>query len=57
MCCSYPVSYTHLVTVDANSSLRLTGNKNNSVNVGSGKFESAGTFVGNVVVNLSLIHI
>ena len=39
------------VTVDANSSLRLTGNKNNSVNVGSGKFESAGTFVGNVVVN------
>ena len=39
------------VTVDANSSLKLTGNMNNSVNVGSGKFESAGTFVGNVVVN------
>ena len=39
------------VAVDQGSSLKLTGNKNNSVNVGSGKFESAGTFVGNVVVN------
>ena len=39
------------VKVDKDSSLRLTRNKNNSVNVGSGKFESAGTFVGNVVVN------
>ena len=39
------------ITVDQGSSLKLTGNKNNSVNVGSGKFESAGTFVGNVVVN------
>ena len=39
------------VTVDANSSLRLTGNKNNSVNVGEGTFRSAGTFVGNVVVD------
>ena len=39
------------VIVDEHSSLSLTGNKNNSVNVGSGKFESAGTFVGNVVVN------
>ena len=39
------------VTVDANSSLRLTGNKNNSVNVGEGTFSSAGTFVGNVVVD------
>ena len=38
-------------TVDQGSSLRLTGNKNNSVNVGSGEFRSAGTFVGNVVVN------
>ncbi len=39
------------VTVDANSSLRLTGNKNNSVNVGKGTFRSDGTFVGNVVVD------
>ena len=39
------------VTVDQGSSLKLTGNKNNSVNVGSGVFRSAGTFVGNVVVN------
>ena len=38
-------------TVDQGSSLKLTGNKNNSVNVGSGVFRSAGTFVGNVVVN------
>ena len=39
------------ITVDQGSSLKLTGNKNNSVNVGSGEFRSAGTFVGNVVVN------
>ena len=39
------------VIVDEHSSLSLTGNNNNSVNVGSGKFESDGTFVGNVVVN------
>ena len=39
------------ITVDQGSSLRLTGNKNNSVNVGEGTFRSAGTFVGNVVVN------
>ena len=39
------------VTVDANSSLRLTGNRNNSVNVGRGVFDSDGTFVGNVVVD------
>ena len=39
------------VTVDANSSLKLTGNKNNSVNVGKGTFRSDGTFVGNVVVD------
>ena len=39
------------VAVDQGSSLKLTGNKNNSVNVGSGEFRSAGTFVGNVVVN------
>ena len=39
------------ITVDQGSSLKLTGNKNNSVNVGGGEFRSAGTFVGNVVVN------
>ena len=40
-----------VVTVDKDSSLRLTGNNNNSVNVGRGVFESYGTFVGNVVVD------
>ena len=39
------------VIVDEHSSLRLTGNRNNSVNVGDGMFKSYGTFVGNVVVN------
>ena len=39
------------VIVDEHSSLRLTGNMNNSVNVGRGEFESYGTFVGNVVVD------
>ena len=39
------------VIVDEHSSLSLTGNRNNSVNVGSGVFSSAGTFVGNVVVD------
>ena len=39
------------VIVDEHSSLRLTGNKNDSVNVGDGMFKSAGTFVGNVVVD------
>ena len=39
------------VTVDQGSSLKLTGNKNNSVNVGKGTFRSDGTFVGNVVVD------
>ena len=39
------------VIVDEHSSLKLTGNMNNSVNVGSGEFSSAGTFVGNVVVD------
>ena len=39
------------VIVDEHSSLSLTGNNNNSVNVGRGVFESYGTFVGNVVVD------
>ena len=39
------------ITVDQGSSLKLTGNKNNSVNVGKGTFRSDGTFVGNVVVD------
>ena len=39
------------VIVDEHSSLSLTGNNNNSVNVGEGTFSSAGTFVGNVVVD------